>query len=344
MWLTLKVIQIQLSSEQASAKADEKLQLQAPLHPILKSMNREAKQKEIFINETKDRDSYWRMMQNYVGAYITSMVTLPVLIFEPMTMIQKMAELMEYSYLLDLADKSEDPYMRLVYASSWAISIYFAHEMENFFNSVLNDHHFAKKVAGVLVESGTEVPTTERGFSPVEKFPQVKFAPYKNVDYIWNPADSTVTLQEVMPFFGKNEKNKRAYSVDVNEFDLVIREIEKYKLGNPQSFRYLNQLNCYELVGVSDAHEYLATRRAMDITEFLKRFNIQSCRGDSSSWSMHHLNWLSDLRDQVEHTRILNVVYRFASALGSRLPSIASVRARVARAGAILHPVSSSTQ
>ncbi|KAF9608924.1 hypothetical protein IFM89_012092 [Coptis chinensis] len=43
------------------------------------------------------------------------------------------------------------------------------------------------------------------------------------------------------------------------------QEIEKYKLGNPQSFRYLNQSNCYELVGVSDAHEYLATRRAMDI-------------------------------------------------------------------------------
>ncbi|XP_041022876.1 myosin-11 [Juglans microcarpa x Juglans regia] len=42
-------------------------------------------------------------------------------------------------------------------------------------------------------------------------------------------------------------------------------EIEKYKLGNPKSFHYLNQSNCYELVGVSDAHDYLATRRAMDI-------------------------------------------------------------------------------
>ncbi|KAF5738909.1 Myosin-J heavy chain [Tripterygium wilfordii] len=42
-------------------------------------------------------------------------------------------------------------------------------------------------------------------------------------------------------------------------------EIEKYKLGNPRSFRYLNQSNCYELVGVSDAHDYVATRRAMDI-------------------------------------------------------------------------------
>lgn len=42
-------------------------------------------------------------------------------------------------------------------------------------------------------------------------------------------------------------------------------EIEKYKLGSPKSFHYLNQSNCYELVGVNDAQEYLATRRAMDI-------------------------------------------------------------------------------
>ncbi|KAK4759356.1 hypothetical protein SAY87_022487 [Trapa incisa] len=42
-------------------------------------------------------------------------------------------------------------------------------------------------------------------------------------------------------------------------------EIEKYKLGNPKTFHYLNQSKCYELVGVSDAQDYLATRRAMDI-------------------------------------------------------------------------------
>ncbi|KAI3959390.1 hypothetical protein MKW98_018980 [Papaver atlanticum] len=42
-------------------------------------------------------------------------------------------------------------------------------------------------------------------------------------------------------------------------------EVEKYKLGNPRSFHYLNQSNCYELAGVSDAEEYLETRRAMDI-------------------------------------------------------------------------------
>ncbi|PSS23765.1 Oxysterol-binding protein-related protein like [Actinidia chinensis var. chinensis] len=74
----------------------------------------------------EDRDSYWKMMQKYIGADVTSMVTLPVLIFEPMSMLQKMAELMEYSHLLDLADECEDPYMRLVYASCFFITMYYA--------------------------------------------------------------------------------------------------------------------------------------------------------------------------------------------------------------------------
>ena len=40
----------------------------------------------------KERDGYWKMMQKYIGSDVTSMVTLPVIIFEPMTMIQKIAE------------------------------------------------------------------------------------------------------------------------------------------------------------------------------------------------------------------------------------------------------------
>uniref|UniRef100_A0A0E0GDN2 Fungal lipase-like domain-containing protein n=1 Tax=Oryza nivara TaxID=4536 RepID=A0A0E0GDN2_ORYNI len=54
--------------------------------------------------------------------------------------------------------------------------------------------------------------------------------------------------------------------------------------------------------------------------------------------------WLNDLRHQIEQTRILSTFYRSASALGSRLPSIANAKARVAGAGAILRPVSTGTQ
>eukprot|EP00850_Spirogloea_muscicola_P013393 SM000090S24355 [mRNA] locus=s90:517932:520825:- [translate_table: standard] len=91
-----------------------------------------------------ERESYWKMMHKYIGADVTSMVTLPVLIFEPMTMLQKMAELMEYTELLNKADECEDPQMKMVYAGcragagrapsvagravSWAISVYVAYE------------------------------------------------------------------------------------------------------------------------------------------------------------------------------------------------------------------------
>ncbi|KAG0476182.1 hypothetical protein HPP92_013023 [Vanilla planifolia] len=54
--------------------------------------------------------------------------------------------------------------------------------------------------------------------------------------------------------------------------------------------------------------------------------------------------WLNDLRSQIEQTKILSTVYRSASALGSRLPSIASARVKIADAGSILRPVSNGTQ
>ncbi|CAA0823906.1 Myosin-6 [Striga hermonthica] len=41
-------------------------------------------------------------------------------------------------------------------------------------------------------------------------------------------------------------------------------EIKKYHLGNPRTFNYLNQTNCYELDGIDDSKEYIATRKAMD--------------------------------------------------------------------------------
>ncbi|XP_062079405.1 myosin-6-like isoform X2 [Humulus lupulus] len=42
-------------------------------------------------------------------------------------------------------------------------------------------------------------------------------------------------------------------------------EIQKYKLGHPRTFHYLNQSNCYELDGLDESKEYIATRKAMDV-------------------------------------------------------------------------------
>ncbi|KAF5953341.1 hypothetical protein HYC85_006197 [Camellia sinensis] len=42
-------------------------------------------------------------------------------------------------------------------------------------------------------------------------------------------------------------------------------DVKKFKLGDPKTYHYLNQTNCYEVANVDDAREYLETRNAMDI-------------------------------------------------------------------------------
>uniref|UniRef100_A0A2N9IDF7 Myosin motor domain-containing protein n=1 Tax=Fagus sylvatica TaxID=28930 RepID=A0A2N9IDF7_FAGSY len=49
------------------------------------------------------------------------------------------------------------------------------------------------------------------------------------------------------------------------DLEYPMEDVEKYKLGNPRTFHYLNQSHCYELDGVDNSKEYLATRKAMDV-------------------------------------------------------------------------------
>ncbi|XP_024981732.1 myosin-6-like [Cynara cardunculus var. scolymus] len=40
---------------------------------------------------------------------------------------------------------------------------------------------------------------------------------------------------------------------------------QRFKLGDPRTFHYLNQSNCYQIDGLDEAKEYIATRNAMDV-------------------------------------------------------------------------------
>ncbi|XP_057864857.1 oxysterol-binding protein-related protein 3A isoform X1 [Cryptomeria japonica] len=121
----------------------------------------------------EDRDSFWRMMQKYIGSDITSLVTLPLMIFEPMTALQKMAELMEYSYLLDLADECEDPYLKMVYASSWAISVYYAYQRAwKPFNPILGETYEMVNHGGIkfIAEQVCHHPPMSSAFAENKHF------------------------------------------------------------------------------------------------------------------------------------------------------------------------------
>lgn len=67
-----------------------------------------------------------------------------------------------------------------------------------------------------------------------------------------------------------------------------MQEREKYKLGSPETFHYLNQSKCYKLDGVNDSEEYLATRRAMDIVGIGEAEQVPFPEMPLLSWVMEY--------------------------------------------------------
>ncbi|CAJ1940953.1 unnamed protein product [Sphenostylis stenocarpa] len=76
-----------------------------------------------------------------------------------------------------------------------------------------------------------------------------------------------------------------------------------------------------------------------DLVPTLSASSVDDLRSEVAASS-----WLNDLWNHVERTKVLNVVYRSASTLGSHLQSISSAKDKVTGAGAILLPVTSGTQ
>ncbi|EPS63247.1 hypothetical protein M569_11538, partial [Genlisea aurea] len=86
-------------------------------------------------------------------------------------------------------------------------------------------------------------------------------------------------------------------------------EVEKYRLGNPKTFHYLNQSNCYELVGVCDAHDYLATRKAMDVVGISQ--NEQDSIFRIVAAILHLGNVEFDKGEEVDSSALLNDESKF---------------------------------
>ncbi|MBA0615830.1 hypothetical protein Godav_015940, partial [Gossypium davidsonii] len=82
-------------------------------------------------------------------------------------------ELMEYSNLLDLADECEDPYMRLVYTTSWAISVYYAYQRTwKPFNPILGETYEMVNHGGItfIAEQVSHHPPMSAGHAENEHF------------------------------------------------------------------------------------------------------------------------------------------------------------------------------
>ncbi|XP_031491630.1 nicastrin [Nymphaea colorata] len=136
-------------------------------------------------------------------------------------------------------------------------------KMEDFFNKLHSDKESARKIAGVLIKSNIGYSNEIFGFSPVGKFPQAEFAPYRNTKYNWNPAgsgvmwnrydfpvfllsqNSTLKLEEIVE---SAEVHNDKFHVDVAEFDVVMQTT---KVGNHNSETCLKDQSCLPLGGYS---------------------------------------------------------------------------------------------
>uniref|UniRef100_A0A3Q3VS04 Oxysterol-binding protein n=1 Tax=Mola mola TaxID=94237 RepID=A0A3Q3VS04_MOLML len=67
--------------------------------------------------------SLWNILKNNIGKDL-SKVSMPVQLNEPINTLQRLCEELEYSELLDTANQTHDPYQRMVYVATFAISAY----------------------------------------------------------------------------------------------------------------------------------------------------------------------------------------------------------------------------
>uniref|UniRef100_A0A3Q0R041 Oxysterol-binding protein n=1 Tax=Amphilophus citrinellus TaxID=61819 RepID=A0A3Q0R041_AMPCI len=67
--------------------------------------------------------SLWNILRNNIGKDL-SKVAMPVHLNEPLNTLQRLCEELEYSDLLDTANQTQDPYQRMVYVATFAISSY----------------------------------------------------------------------------------------------------------------------------------------------------------------------------------------------------------------------------
>uniref|UniRef100_A0A3B4TIF0 Oxysterol-binding protein n=1 Tax=Seriola dumerili TaxID=41447 RepID=A0A3B4TIF0_SERDU len=67
--------------------------------------------------------SLWNILRNNIGKDL-SKVAMPVQLNEPINTLQRLCEELEYSELLDTANQTQDPYQRMVYVATFAISAY----------------------------------------------------------------------------------------------------------------------------------------------------------------------------------------------------------------------------
>jgi hypothetical protein len=103
--------------------ADERRQKQQEIEPSYAGYEDGVRKRLKMDADNRPKISLWGILKSMIGKDMTKM-TLPVSFNEPTSLLQRVAEDMEYADLLDIAADRSDPTERLVYVAGFAASEY----------------------------------------------------------------------------------------------------------------------------------------------------------------------------------------------------------------------------
>ncbi|CAL5368260.1 unnamed protein product [Camellia sinensis] len=121
------------------------------------------------------------------------------------------------------------------------------HEFDSFLVRVSNDSNFTRNIGGVLVESGTDI---QNELKVTAMGSGIMWNNYNFPVFLLSES-STLTLKEAAI---KNDGNKKGYTADVAEFDLVMQTT---KVGTHDSESCLKEETCLPLGGYSIDDAYV---------------------------------------------------------------------------------------
>eukprot|EP01103_Thecamoeba_quadrilineata_P010239 TRINITY_DN214_c0_g1_i1.p1 TRINITY_DN214_c0_g1~~TRINITY_DN214_c0_g1_i1.p1 ORF type:complete len:807 (-),score=176.14 TRINITY_DN214_c0_g1_i1:77-2497(-) len=101
-----------------SAEPKEEVTVELTLANSLKQ-----KRTRLPANQTTQKFSLWELVKEAVGKDITK-ITLPVILCEPLSFLQRFAEEFQYANLLESAAAASEPELKLLYVCAWATSAY----------------------------------------------------------------------------------------------------------------------------------------------------------------------------------------------------------------------------
>eukprot|EP00928_Gymnodinium_smaydae_P041619 TRINITY_DN28140_c0_g1_i1.p1 TRINITY_DN28140_c0_g1~~TRINITY_DN28140_c0_g1_i1.p1 ORF type:complete len:513 (-),score=121.49 TRINITY_DN28140_c0_g1_i1:75-1505(-) len=76
------------------------------------------------LSEEVQQQNFLTHLRKFIGADIMNLVCLPISFMEPLSTLQRMAEIMEYAHLLDSAAGASDPVEALAWVTAFCYSIY----------------------------------------------------------------------------------------------------------------------------------------------------------------------------------------------------------------------------